>query len=221
MTIAARRLRVAAARARRSAELFDGYRVDHLVGFFRTYCGDADGDAAFMPEHEPEQIRTGGSGAQRAQRAGRARHRRRSRCDSRFVRETLNRMDIPGYKVMRWERDWDEDGKPFRIPHLSRLQRRDQRHARYRPVAEWWDEAPSPSAEALARSITTARRIRSPEPFNDTTRDAILQLLYRAGSDIVLLPIQDVFGWKERINTPRSSMTRTGPGGCAGWSRSW
>jgi 4-alpha-glucanotransferase len=39
-------------------------------------------------------------------------------------------------------------------------------------------------------------------PFNDVTRDAILQLLYRAASDIVLLPIQDVFGWKDRINTP-------------------
>ena len=28
-------------RARRSASLYDGYRVDHLVGFFRTYSREA------------------------------------------------------------------------------------------------------------------------------------------------------------------------------------
>ena len=30
------------ARARRSAEMYDGYRVDHLVGFFRTYAREPD-----------------------------------------------------------------------------------------------------------------------------------------------------------------------------------
>src|SRR5204863_9632133 len=45
-----------AARARRSAELFDGYRVDHLVGFFRTYARVKDGEAAFTPADEPDQI---------------------------------------------------------------------------------------------------------------------------------------------------------------------
>jgi 4-alpha-glucanotransferase len=40
------------------------------------------------------------------------------------------------------------------------------------------------------------------EPFNDRTRDAILQVLYASGSDLVLLPIHDVFGWRERVNTP-------------------
>ena len=41
-----------------------------------------------------------------------------------------------------------------------------------------------------------------PSRSTTTTRDAILQLLYAAGSDLVLLPIQDVFGWNDRINTP-------------------
>ena len=35
--VAADGLRVAAARARRCAELYDGFRIDHLIGFFRTF----------------------------------------------------------------------------------------------------------------------------------------------------------------------------------------
>ena len=67
------------ARARRSAELYDGYRVDHLVGFFRTYVRETSGDAAFVPPDEPEQARAGRGGARRAQRDRRAHHRRGSR----------------------------------------------------------------------------------------------------------------------------------------------
>ena len=42
-----------AARARRNAELYDAYRVDHLVGFFRTYVREADGRAGFVPPRSP------------------------------------------------------------------------------------------------------------------------------------------------------------------------
>ena len=43
-------------RARRNAALFDGYRVDHLVGFYRTYFRPHDGSAAqFSPPDEPSQ----------------------------------------------------------------------------------------------------------------------------------------------------------------------
>ena len=71
------------------------------------------------------------------------------------------------------------------------------------PLAEWWDEAPIDKRQALAEIDHDGPPDPEPAgPFTDTTRDAILQLLYAAASDIVLLPIQDVFGWKDRINTP-------------------
>src|SRR5204863_336910 len=47
-------------RARRSADLFDGYRVDHLVGFYRTYGRPLNGSAPFFsPPDEPSQIALG------------------------------------------------------------------------------------------------------------------------------------------------------------------
>ena len=33
-----------------------------------------------------------------------------------YVRESLARLGVPGFKVPRWERDWDEPGQPFRDP---------------------------------------------------------------------------------------------------------
>ena len=32
--------------------------------------------------------------------------------------------------------------------------------------------------------------------------DAILEALFASGSDTLLLPVQDVFGWRDRINEP-------------------
>jgi len=33
-------------------------------------------------------------------------------------------------------------------------------------------------------------------------RDAILETLIASGSDLLLLPVQDIFGWPDRVNLP-------------------
>jgi len=121
-----------------------------------------------------------------------------------FVRKTLDRLEIPGYKVQRWERHWDATGKPFKNPlkypagSVATSSTHDTE-----TIAEWWDEAPIEERQALV--AVDRQGLSKPDPamaFNESTRDAILSLLYRSGSDLLLLPIQDVFGWKDRINTP-------------------
>lgn len=193
-----------AARARRSAELYDGYRVDHLVGFFRTYAKEKDGEAAFAPPDEPGQIKQGQDVLRVLTATGSRVIAEDLGVIPAFVRETLNQLGIPGYKVLRWERDWDEDGKPFRDPRTypaSSVATSGTHDTE--TMAEWWDEAPITERLGLAAIDRDGPPDPEPDaPFDDTTRDAILQLLYGAASDIVLLPIQDVFGWKERINTP-------------------
>ena len=39
-------------------------------------------------------------------------------------------------------------------------------------------------------------------PFDARLRDAFLAAIYRSGANLVLLPIQDIFGWRDRINVP-------------------
>jgi 4-alpha-glucanotransferase len=39
-------------------------------------------------------------------------------------------------------------------------------------------------------------------PFDARLRDALLATIYRSGANLVLLPFQDIFGWRDRINVP-------------------
>ena len=39
-------------RARRSADLYDGYRVDHLVGFYRTFARPLDQNFVHVGTHD-------------------------------------------------------------------------------------------------------------------------------------------------------------------------
>jgi 4-alpha-glucanotransferase len=121
-----------------------------------------------------------------------------------FVRETLKRTGIPGYKVLRWEREWDEKRQPFRDPvayppmSVATSGTHDTE-----TLAEWWDAAPGEERSAIATLDALRRAGCDPAaPFGEDTRDAILRLLFQSGSAIALLPIQDVFGWRDRINTP-------------------
>jgi 4-alpha-glucanotransferase len=193
-----------AARARRSAELYDGYRVDHLVGFFRTYVREATGEAAFVPADEPDQIVQGQAVLGVLAATGGRIIAEDLGVIPEFVRDTLTRLGIPGYKVLRWEREWEQDGQPFRDPRtypgcsVATSGTHDTE-----PMAQWWDEAPADERLALVAVDHDGPPDPDPAaPFNETTRDAILQLLFGARSDFALIPVQDLFGWKERINTP-------------------
>ncbi len=190
-------------RAQRSAALFEGFRVDHLVGFYRTYLRETDGRTRFAPPDEPSQLAQGerlltifrDSGAQIvAEDLGTVPD---------FVRESLARLGIPGMKILRWEREWQVDGQPFRDPgsypvnSVAAAGTHDTE-----TLAGWWDAAPPDERVRLCELPALANVCSATDPFSDRVRDALLRALFRARSRWLLLPIQDVFGWTDRVNTP-------------------
>jgi 4-alpha-glucanotransferase len=199
-------------RARRNADLFDGYRVDHLVGFYRTYFRPHDGGAAqFTPATEPEQVALGERVLQVLRAAGAEIIAEDLGTVPDFVRESLTRLSIPGYKVFRWEREWQAPDKPFRDPRdypptaVATSGTHDTE-----PMVVWWDTAPAeeraavlniPSIGEQLSDEQRAAAIATPELSHDVT-EAMLAALYGSGADLLLLPIQDVFGWRDRINQP-------------------
>jgi len=195
-------------RSRRSARLYDGYRIDHLVGFYRTYSrplGEQEG--AFDPVDEAEQLAQGerlmdlfiASGARIiAEDLGSV---------PEFVRESLTRLGLPGYKVVRWEREWDTPGQPFRDPAAyPALAVGTTGTHDTDPNATWWEQAPPEERQAFAELAAVrgalAGAAPADAPFTPALRDAILALLYRSPASLLLIPLQDVFGWTDRINTP-------------------
>ena len=173
-------------RARRLADLYDGFRVDHLVGFYRTYVRPLDGRAPyFIPAEEHEQRALGEVVMRIMIETGADVSVEDLGTVPDFVRESIAELGLPGYKVLRWE-----PGDPMLYPPLSVAMTGTHDTE---PLAVWWE------------SLTPEERRRfgfdSPV-FDARVRDGVLILMYNAGSNLVLLPIQDVFGWRDRINQP-------------------
>src|SRR5205085_1943040 len=68
-------------------------------------------------------------------------------------------------------------------------------------AAVWWDGASGHERQQVA-ALETMRRVTQGAPVSSIGRDALLEVLMAAASDLVLFPVQDVFGWRDRINEP-------------------
>jgi 4-alpha-glucanotransferase len=200
-------------RARRAADLYDGYRIDHLVGFYRTFGKPKDGAPGFFtPADESAQLTLGervldifrGAGAEIvAEDLGTVPD---------FVRASLARLGIPGFRVLRWEREWHTDGWPFRDPshYPDRSVATTGTHDT-EPLVVWWETATDDERRKIG-AVPTMQRILAgrnlAEVDERAARDALLQAVLASGSNLVLFPVQDVFGWRDRINTPATITDR-------------
>jgi 4-alpha-glucanotransferase len=73
-------------------------------------------------------------------------------------------------------------------------------------MAIWWDEAPDSEKQLIAQLPAVQQASTHISildlPFIPTVRDALLETLFGSGSNLLLIPVQDVFGWRDRINVP-------------------
>jgi 4-alpha-glucanotransferase len=192
-------------RARRAADLYDGFRVDHVVGFYRTFGRPrAGGEGIFTPDDENAQIALGERVLEILTEPGAEIVAEDLGTVPDFVRESLGRTGIPGFRVFRWERLWHRAGQPFRDPadytpaSIATSGTHDTE-----PMAIWWDRAEADERRQVA-DLPSVRRLGDipDRPFDATVRDVLLETLFGAASDLLLFPIQDVFGWRDRINEP-------------------
>ena len=200
-------------RARRNADLFDGYRVDHLVGFYRTYYRPQDGgQARFTPADEREQIALGERVLGVFREPGAEIIAEDLGVVPDFVRASLGRLAVPGYKVFRWERWWDAPGQPFKDPARDYADIGVATSGTHdtEPMVTWWESAPREEREAVL-AIPSVRGHLDEEDLRaaleapglpHAVHEALLETLYASRSNILIIPIQDVFGWRDRINQP-------------------
>lgn len=193
------------ARARRTAALFDGVRIDHLVGLYRIYVRPIDQtrEKVFSPPDERTESLLGAkllgiylaSGIEViAEDLGTVPD---------FVRWSMARLGVPGFKVMRWERAWNEPGQPPIDPGaypeasvgLSGTHDTES-------LAQWWRDLPEHERTGWLALPALGGMVTDASPFVPDVRDALLQGLLAGASRYVMLPLQDAFGWDVRINTP-------------------
>ncbi|MGE4223567.1 MAG: 4-alpha-glucanotransferase [Vicinamibacterales bacterium] len=192
-------------RARRTAALFDGVRIDHLVGLYRVYVRPLDPTVArrFSPPDERTQSRLGARLLGLYQDSGIEVVAEDLGTVPDFVRWSMARLGVPGFKVMRWERVWNTPGEPLIAPSdypevsVALTGTHDTE-----AMAEWWAEAPAPLRASMAGICGLPPEVAAATPYVPVVRDAVLRTLLASRSRYVMIPLPDVFGWDVRINTP-------------------
>lgn len=187
------------ARAAHAAELFDRFRIDHLVGFFRQWVTPVTPGSKgnFDPSEEQAQLARGekvlrammdaaGKDSVIAEDLG---------VIPDFVRETMKTLGLPGYKVLPWERDGNfQPHDPRGYPELSVATWSTHDTA---PITQWWYDLHDWERERLAK--LDGIPLDLPEHEREL---ALLKLLLSSKSDLTLMLAQEILGEKARINTP-------------------
>ena len=194
-------------RVRRARQLYDLLRIDHVVGLYRTFSFGLTGDATgeFYPPDEPAQLVHGeevisaivqeaGEMAIIAEDLGKV---------PPFVRKSLSRFGIPGYKVMRWEKDWEASHPRYLRPsEYGEVSLATSGTHDTEPLVEWWRELPVKERREFVEELQLEGLDWHIVQLGEQDIDAILRSLYGAPSRYAFIPIQDAFGWDARINTP-------------------
>jgi 4-alpha-glucanotransferase len=187
-------------RARRSAAIFDGFRLDHLVGFYRTFIRPLDPAVRpfFAPAEQRQQVELGERLVRIYRECGADIIAEDLGVVPDFIRASLRRLGVPGFKVFRWERYWDAPGQPFIDPSdyppasVATSGTHDTE-----TLTAWWDSLPQDDREKVRRLPSVSSHLAEL-----SVELAITRALLASGSDYVIFPIQDLFGWRDRVNTP-------------------
>ncbi len=188
------------ARARHAAQAYDVRRVDHAIGYFRQYLRDETTPRGrFVPGDEPSQVRRGernfrlladGAGIV-AEDLG---------VIPRFAKDTLARLGLPGYQVMRWSREDGVYRDPRHYPEVSLVTTGTHDTETMR---QWWETVQPWEREAVCRTWPELWRFNEPvAAFTPEVHEALVQAALNSASAWCCLPWQDVFGEAERVNTP-------------------
>ncbi|MGO8997064.1 MAG: 4-alpha-glucanotransferase [Polyangiaceae bacterium] len=193
------------ARTRHAARLYDRFRLDHVVGYFRMYIRKPGERGYFDPDGETTQ-QAHGARVLRAMIEEAAKgngHTAQVIAEDLgvippFVRQTLRELGVPGYKVIPWEKDDGPDGGTFRDPaKFSEVSVATWSTHDTAPVTAWWDEFTGAEKEQLEKLAHLARGASDDERLS-----GLLSMLFSSGASLTLTLVQELLGERARINTP-------------------
>jgi 4-alpha-glucanotransferase len=186
------------ARTRHAARLYDRFRLDHVVGYFRMWTRRPGERGAFTPDGDDAQ-RARGETILRAviEAAGETRVIAEDLgVIPPFVRETMRALGVPGYRVIPWEKDEHfryRNPRDFPAASVATWSTHDTK-----PITSWWGDLEGWERDQLDDVMGTRG---APD---DARNDAWLRTLLGAGSDLTLAQAQELLGQPDRVNLPGS-----------------
>jgi 4-alpha-glucanotransferase len=196
------------ARIRHAGQLYDRFRLDHVVGYFRQWMKPKQAagvkKGTFEPEDEASQELLGrkvlGVVLDELGRLAGVDPPRAIAEDlgviPPFVRVSLRELGMPGYRVLPWEKDYDvgiyRDPKAFPANAVVCWSTHDTAS-----IVGWWDELPAGDRAQLAE------RTGVTEDMDDAQRSLVLlKDLYGSSAELALVLAPEILGTRDRINTP-------------------
>ncbi len=186
----------------RATQLYDIFRLDHLVGFFRTYVyAPGAKEGAFDCEGEQNQIDRGYAFLSMVleEAKGKLPVGEDLGVIPNYVRKMLVDLKIPGYKVLRWEREdngWYREPKNYPVVSLATTSTHDTETLR-----GWWETMDINERRNVWEMIS-AQKTDGNVPFNLDTQRLMLKRVLESASALTLFAWQDITGTLDRINTP-------------------
>jgi 4-alpha-glucanotransferase len=111
-----------------------------------------------------------------------------------FARATLRELEMPGYRVLPWEKEGTKvrDSRAFPRNSVASWSTHDTL-----PIVAWWEELPELDRLQFSEAAELLPTMTEPERSL-----ALLRHLYRSSSDLALVLVQELLGLRDRINTP-------------------
>lgn len=228
-------------RLRATLSLFHMLRVDHALGFFRIYSfpwrPEENDRFTNLTQEEATKI-TGGplpgfmdyDDSTEEHREYNKRHgemvlkmfleetgRHRLIAEdlgevAPYVRPTLEKLEIPGFKIPQWERAWDRLTPGVSYPRLSLATFATHDHP---PIKAFWEEFYEQSKTVTTKAAAIHSQwefmdfcakpdLPLPAPFTPEVHKAFLRGLLLSNAWIAVHIISDLLGNADRFNTPGS-----------------
>lgn len=189
------------AKIRRVCEIYDIFRLDHLVGFYRTWIFEDGADKGHFDIEGEENQKVRGEKFLEAvieTAAGKLPVGEDLGVIPDFVRNMMREMSLPGYRVLRWEKDNEVFREPRNYPvaSLATTSTHDTE-----TLKEWWEMMPA-WQRANVWEMISAQKTDGNVPFTPEVHKAILTRVMGSASCLVIFPMQDIIGETGRINTP-------------------
>jgi 4-alpha-glucanotransferase len=186
---------------KRACELYDAFRLDHLVGFFRTWIFNRGEEKGRYDLSDETLQRARGYKFLEAvveSSEGKLPIGEDLGVIPDYLRELMKEVSLPGYKVLRWEKDNEVFRDPSKYPAASLA----TTSTHDTPMLKaWWEQMPD-WQRANAWEMITGNKTDGKIPFDRESHRAVLKRVLGSSSAMVVVPLQDVIGTSDRINTP-------------------
>ncbi len=189
------------AKIKRACEIYDIFRLDHLVGFFRTWIfEEGDEKGRFDIKEEVAQKQRGQKFLEAVIETaqGKLPVGEDLGVIPDYMREYMKEISLPGYRVLRWEKDNEVYREPRNYPvaSLCTTSTHDTE-----TLKDWWEQMPA-WQRANVWEMVSAVKTDGNVPFTPHVHKAVLRRVMESASCLVIIPVQDIIASTDRINIP-------------------